>query len=258
MNWLTTILLAALLPSAHVKEIPSDVLSEPVIGIAEATDRLHKAAGGRVFFRLEGRITGVANDRFVLRDATGAVSVMSSCDDSWRPGDTIRLVGTALPGKNGSTELFVEALAIETLSNGKPDVPEQITPIALVRTGYDYKFVRLLGTVTDAFRDEVDPQWNILTIEADGGKAIVWLKDADRKQEELNTLIECVVSIDGITLPFHSGSRRYLGPYIQASSKDAIKIESQAPKDPFAAATKRGTPASVGGKGFVPALRKES
>ena len=257
MNWFITVLLAALLPSAHVKEIPPNVLSEPVIGIAEASDRLHKAAGGRVFFRLEGRITGMANDHFVLRDATGAVFVMSSCDDSWRPGDTIRLVGTALPEKNGSAELFVEALAIETLSNGKPDVPEPITPIALARTGYDYKFVRLLGTVTDAFRDEVDPQWNILTIEADGSKAIVWLKDADRKQEELNALIECVVSIDGITLPYHNGSRRYLGPYIQASSKDAIKIESQAPKDPFAAATKRSSPASLGGTNFGPGLRKE-
>ena len=83
MNWLTTVLFAALLPSAHVKEIPSNVLSEPVIGIAEATDRLHNAAGGRVFFRLEGRITGMANDHFVLRDATGSVFVMNSCDDSF-------------------------------------------------------------------------------------------------------------------------------------------------------------------------------
>ena len=118
MYFMGTVFLAALLPSAHVKEIPESVRTEPAISIAAATERLQKAAGARVFFRLEGNITSRAEDRFVLRDATGVAFAMVSCDNPWMPGDRVRLIGTALPHANGDTSLFVEALEIETIRHG--------------------------------------------------------------------------------------------------------------------------------------------
>ena len=235
MHLLFTVFLAALLPSAHVKEIPVSVLAEPVISITNAENRLQKAAGARVFFRLEGKIAARAEDRFVLRDATGAVFVMVSCDDRWQPGDSIRLVGTALPERNGGTGLFVEALSIKTLSHGQPETPITVTPVTLARSNHDLRPVRLTGTIIDAFRDEVDPLWNILILEADGTRATVWLLDPGKTQRELNALVEAVVSVDGISLPYHSGSRRYLGSWIQASSINSIHILTPAPADPFSA-----------------------
>ena len=233
---MATVFLAALLPSAHVKDIPDDVRAEPVISVAAATERLQKAAGTRVFFRLKGNITARAEDRFVLRDATGAVFVMVSCDDPWQPGDTIRLVGTALPERNGGEGLFVEALAIETLSHGEPETPVAVTPATLARNNHAFRPVRLTGTVVDAFRDEVDPKWNILILEADGSRAAIWMMKPSMTQKDLSALVEAVISIDGISFPYHNGSRRYLGAWIQAMSKDALRILAPAPADPFCAA----------------------
>ena len=236
MHFLYPVFLAALLPSAHVNEIPASVLTEPVISIADAEDRLRKAAGARVFFRLEGKITARAEDRFVLRDATGAVFVMVSCDDPWQLGDSILLAGTARPEQNGGTDLFVEALSLKTLSHGQPETPVAVTPATLARSDRNLRPVCLSGTITDAFRDEVDPLWNILILEADGARAAVWLMNPGMSQKELKALVEAVVSIDGISFPRHNGSRRYLGSWIQASSKDSIHILTPAPADPFSAA----------------------
>ena len=235
MNFLCTLFLAALLPSAHVKEIPESVRTEPVISIAAATERLQKAAGTRIFFRLEGSITARTEDRFVLRDASDATFAMVSCDDPWTPGDKVRLIGTALPHANGDPSLFVEALEIETIRHGQPETPISVTPRALAESDLNFRAVRLNGTVTDAFRDEVDPKWNILIVEASGSKAAVWMMHSDMKQGMLDTFVAAVVSIDGIRFPYHNGSRRYLGPWIQASSKDSIKIVTPAPEDPFSA-----------------------
>lgn len=235
MYFIGTVFLAALLPSAHVKEIPESVRTEPVISIAAATERLQKAAGARVFFRLEGNITTRAEDRFVLRDATDAAFAMVSCDNPWMSGDRVRLIGTALPHANSDTSLFVEALEIETIRHGQPETPIPVTPRALAESDLNLKAVRLNGTVTDAFRDEVDPKWDILIVEASGSKAAVWMMHSDMKQDVLDSLVAAVVSIDGIRFSYHNGSRRYLGPWIQASSRDSIKIVAPAPEDPFSA-----------------------
>ena len=57
MQFLLPVLFAALLPTAHVKEMPPDSQVGGTIAISEAAARRKTSGGERIFFRLEGKMS---------------------------------------------------------------------------------------------------------------------------------------------------------------------------------------------------------
>ena len=109
------IILAALVPSAFVKEIPDFIRTNEVISIAEARARLIANHGERIFFRTSGTI--IANrlepsSHFILLDSTAATDVLCSCDDKWQVGDEVTLICTAKQSTFVHPTLRSEALEI--------------------------------------------------------------------------------------------------------------------------------------------------
>ena len=234
MRFLSQIVLAAILPSSDVQEIPPHVLTNDVVSVSEASKMRLRSVEQRLFFRLEGRISAALAQTFVLRDNSGAVCVMVSCDEKWTPGDMVRIVATHLRKAPFDPLFVVEALNIEVLAHGTPDAIRPISPTRLSDDDCDFRPVRVAGIVTDAFRDEVSPEWNILIIESDGASAAAYFMDRQATQGGLNMMIDAVVSVEGVFFPAASGSRRYLGAWIQAFSKDSVHIVEPPVADPFA------------------------
>ena len=232
MRFLSQIVLAAILPSSDVQEIPSHVLTNNVVSIAEASKMRHNAKSKRLFFRLKGRISATLDKTFILRDDSGAASVMVSCDDRWSPGDTVRIVATHLRKEPFDPHFVTEALSIEVLAHGTPDTIRSASP-AMLSDELAFCPVRVEGVVTDAFRDEVSPNWNILTIESEGAHVAAFFEDRNASQGGLNRMIDAVISIDGVFFPASSGSRRYLDAWIQVFSKESVHIVEPAAADPF-------------------------
>ena len=230
---LITLLFAALLPSAHVKEIPAYVFTNKVVSIADVAAQSRKSIGTRMFFRIEGKIVGSFENSFILRDNFGSANVMVSCDDPWSLGDTVQIVGTHLRNVPFDPLLVIEALSITLINHGQPNQPVEVSLPELTKGGFDLKLVRFEGVVTDAFRDEVDTKWNILSLEADGETVSVHFFDPEMQQNKLNDMVDARVSVDGMFFPLPGGSRRYLGSWVQAISRDSIRTVTPPPKDPF-------------------------
>ena len=233
MRFLSQIVFAAILPSSDVQEIPSHVLTNDVVSIAEASKMRQRAEGQRLFFRLEGKIASAACDTFVLRDSSGSANVMVSCDDKWSPGDMVRIVATHRRKEPFDPLFIVEALAMEVLEHGEPDAVRHVSPADLAGGDCDFRPVRVEGVVTDVFRDEVSPDWNIAVIEAGGASVAAFFQDRQASQAEMNGIIDAVVSVEGLYYPAQSGSRRYLEAWVRAFSKESVRVVKPPAADPF-------------------------
>ena len=233
MSLSSIFLIAALLPSASVREIPSDVRSEPVTTCAAANARQSAKPDKRIFFRLCGRVVAELGPRFVLEDASGAALVIVSCDTPYRRGDVLSLVCTAFQ-PSSYTFLITEALDFTVIAHDPPPPVVSISPADLISGRHAFREVALTGVVTDTFHDEVDVNWCIVTVEAEGSKAMVWVPEQTISAPRLASLVDASVCITGVAFPSINSSRRYLRQWMQTTSADNIRILEPAPADPFA------------------------
>ena len=233
MSLSSIFLIAALLPSASVREIPSDVRSEPVTTCAAANTRLSARPDERIFFRLQGDVVADLGSRLVLEDASEPALVIVSCDVPYRCGDRLSLVCTAYQPTPGPF-LIAEALDFTVISHQPPPPVAAVSPADLISGRHAFREVRLSGIVTDAFHDEVGVDWCIVTVEAEGAKAMVWVPGQTITEDRLAALVDASVSVSGVVFPSINSSRRYLRQWMQTASADAIRILEPAPADPFA------------------------
>ena len=239
MCFFLTALLAALLPTAFVKEVPAAVRKEKPITIAEARARLIANHGERIFFRTKGTI--IADKRgkttdFILLDKTAATSTICSCDDPWQFGDEISAICTAMQPEYENPTLISEALEITVLHHQTPATPNFILhPVDLAGHRNDFNLVKIEGVVIDAFRDDANPQWTILVLAKDDVQTMVWTHTEDLGKDRPVALIDSVMRITGIVLPDLSNFYRARGPWVLASSQDALQVIRPPPEDPFGA-----------------------
>lgn len=233
MSILSTILIAALLPSASVREIPSAVRTEPETTCAAANARLSARPDERIFFRLRGRVVAELGPRFVLEDVSGTALIIVSCDTPYRRGDVLSLVCTAFRPSPDSF-LIAEALDLAVIAHDPPPPVAAVSPADLISGRHAFREVALTGVVTDAFPDEVDIDWCIVIVESEGSKAMVWVPGQTITEDRLAALVDASVRITGVVFPSINSSRRYLRQWMQTASADAIRILEPAPADPFA------------------------
>ena len=230
------IILAALVPSAFVKEIPDFIRTNEVISIAEARARLIANHGERIFFRTSGTI--IANrlepsSHFILLDSTAATDVLCSCDDKWQVGDEVTLICTAKQSTFVHPTLRSEALEITVHQHTTPSEPSFIHPADLIGHRNDFNSVCIEGTVIDAFKDDRNAQWTILVLEQDDVQTMVWVHTENLGAAPLARIIDSEIRITGIVLPDLSNFYRARGPWVLATSSDSIKITRPQPTDPF-------------------------
>ena len=181
--------------------------------------------------RLEGNVVGLTSLGFSFKDNTGYLIVRNDTDVRPIPGDRINLAAKTRIDSIGN--LYVDATNIIVISHG-PALEHALVLSTDIKSGrYDYRPVTVKGIVTDAFRDEVDPNWNWLYIQDEGGHTVASFRDPLIKQRKLDELLDAEVTITGISKPSSHGSRRFFEKCIEISSRAEIHIEKPAPQDSF-------------------------
>ena len=205
--------------------------SPDVLTTAAGINALPSGYPMRATALLKGDVVGLTCMGFAFKDTTGRLIIGNSAGVEPVPGDRISLIAKTRIDSIGN--LYVDATNITVISHGP--APEHALVLSTdINSGrYDYCPVVVKGVVTDAFRDEIDPNWNWLYIQDEGGRTIVSFREPLTEQHELDGLLDAEVAITGICKPSSHGSRRFFGKCVEVSSRNDIHIVKPAPKDPF-------------------------
>ena len=186
-------------------------------------------------FQLEGNITEEIRGHFIFQDGTGGLAIIPTCTNAWRRGDRVRLIASNRPNCFGEIDFVACAESITVLSHGTPPPLVRTTPAGIAAGRHGFQHVEIEGVVTAIFKDEIDSEWRVLFVEADGHRCIVMGKDDELSGESPNTLLDAEIRVDGICFPYSNGARHYLGPWIRTMGANSIRIIRNPPADPFLA-----------------------
>ena len=174
---------------------------------------------------LTGVITAVSQYEFVLQCPSGKIWIDPITNNVWKLGDTVSVIGHPIKNsrlKPKSMPSFqVDGLTV--LSHGHVE-PKTVTPSQLGTGMFDYEQVTVAGVVTDAFRDEIDPDFVFVIIEAGGTKAISTFKDGGKvKAEKFEGLIDTAVSATGMCVTHYMDGRHNMNRFLWLTNLDAIR-----------------------------------
>ena len=172
-----------------------------------------------------------ANSRVLfVEDASGGIAI---CDwlhtSSSMPEAGDRLLITGITDCDGSAQATAKCRTCQVLSKGSPPAPLPADAARLLDGAYDYRLVRICGTVRDVFHDEIDPDWDYLVLSSDGNVVYVTFP----KSETGSSLIGADVAIVGVCNPFMSGRRRKAERFVTTDFATGITVLKAAYSDPF-------------------------
>lgn len=192
-------------------------------------------------YAVEGWVVSpVESDWTIFRDETGGLFADDECRRCRTPGERIRatLVRRSEKLADGRMTCHVAIAGAVSLGfDAAAAKPVEIVPADLTRPDlYDCRRVTVRGTVTDVIRDELDPNWVFLFVEADGARAVVpvMLVEGNRPFPSDDELIDAEVAATGVFLANSNAGRRHLGPHVANYDGHALKVMRPAPKNPFA------------------------
>jgi len=120
--------------------------------------------------------------------------------------------------------------SIEVMGYGSAPKPEEVS-ITDFRSGrFDCHYVKMRGTLRDAFDDEVDGNYTYLVLNCEGKL----LYAPTPRFKVSNGMIGAEVEIAGICDPMSIGERRYMGYTLLVQDINAIRILKASDEDAFA------------------------
>jgi len=216
---------------AHAAEQPFTTAADVT---AYGTARLLDATGHPA--QLSGTVDSHVCHGTILTDTTGAILIRPEpylASWAWQPGDQLSVFGHIQTSRQG--EIVVKVTDVRKTGHVTPAEPANVTVKDIAAGRITFRRVRLRGVVTNAFRDEIDPNWNWLYLTADGASTVVAFSDANMKQETLTGLVDATVDVTGVSLPALCGDRSFPGAYVEIASLDDLKVLEPPAADPFAA-----------------------
>lgn len=189
-------------------------------------------------FDVTGTVTRVPtriDDQFALTDGSFHSLMTDGVywpKDGIRVGDRIRASGSFVRSGMGGYN-YARADKIDILAHGEAPVPATATAAEINSGSRVHQVVRVLGTVIDVFRDELDPRYVhfVLFSENDYLYANAHFTGPDA---EVTRLIGATVTLTGLCPKLYRlSTRRVLGPQVQLTVPDDIRVLKPAPADPF-------------------------
>ena len=166
MNQLGRVLLLVVCAAASLSPAAEGPLRS-VAGVRALTD----ADATPRAFALDGTVTAlmpffVENESFVLESGGQPLHIVNSANVPLRLGDVVAARGEA----SHDPRLGVVAIARTIAVRGREDLPEPptVTPNDLQDPALLYRRVRISGTVTDVFRDDIDAAYACFLVKSRG------------------------------------------------------------------------------------------
>ena len=189
---------------------------------------------GRVDFNLSGQVlSDTSFIYFIFKDETGYQAINPVKSDDGRsvgPGDIVSVAGSIY--KPTHNWMDVKAKRIRIGSNAEIPPPVDIDAKKLFDSDMLYRFVRAEGVVIRATRDDLDEQYNWLTLRTESGMIQLAVLNTTLPLKKAEAMIDAEISASGFVRPFEN-LRKPLGFYIAIQPPGAITVDIPPPKDPF-------------------------
>ena len=187
-----------------------------------------------VLVELVGKITASNGRILVLDDGTGKVSVTPSKDFGCKRGDRVRLRGHVHAKHYGKVNRSIFAFSADVLGQETPVPPYRASVPECLSSFADLKEVLVEGVATDAFIDELDPNYLFIPIESEGLTVTAVLANPTASDiARAKSFIDAKISLHGICFPFSISPRRQFSRIISIASTDDITLLEPSPQDPF-------------------------
>ena len=132
-----------------------------------------------------------------------------------------------------SLQHIARANEIVVCGHGPLPTPEKLTPDQLLASDHDLRLVRVIGTITDAFKDEIDFRFNYVLVRHGAAVLPIAFQDTAVSEGDLQALVGAEVAAEGVCLSF-AGERKYLGPRLSIRGLQSITVLKASPANPFA------------------------
>ena len=185
-------------------------------------------------FEVTGQVVAVYPNRTVfLHDTSGFFEILFDKTHGLKAGAVVSVKGHTKfkHDTSGVRDLIGDSWEIK--GTAQIPQPERTTIASLAEDIHNTGFVKVHGTITDAFVDEIDSEWNYLILK-DGASVIhVAIADSGDMRKRLSDFVDSEVDVAGAAFPGHAGFRRFIGPFLRVWDESCIHITRPAPKDPF-------------------------
>ena len=186
-------------------------------------------------FALDVSVIATFGSRFTVEDQTGRIGVFW---EGPRRGEPLRLTAgdRAIIAGRTSVTLYHKQLLIATnaviTGHGKAREPINVTATKFFHSDLNHLPIRINGTVTDSFTDEIDPQCRFLMLHSEDRYVPIALSTARYPDASVEKFINAEVTVTGVCDPGIGDWRLFQGRGINGVS--GIEIRVPAAADPFA------------------------
>ena len=184
-------------------------------------------------FEVTGQVVAVYPNRTVfLHDTSGFFEILFDKTHGLKAGAVVSVKGHTKFKHDTSGVRDLIGDSWETKGTAQIPQPERTTIASLAEDIHNTGFVKVHGTITDAFVDEIDSEWNYLILK--DGASVIHVAIADSGlRKRLADFIDANVEVVGAAFPGHAGFRRFIGPFLRVWDESCIRITRPAPNDPF-------------------------
>ena len=227
-------LIAALFAASAVLYADADENPRPITSYAESLALSDAEFAESRPFEVTGQVIAVYPNRTVfLHDTSGFFEILFGKTHGLKAGEVVSVKGHTKFKHDTSDVRDLIGDSWETKGTAQIPQPERTTIASLAEDIHNTGFVKVHGTITDAFVDEIDSEWNYLILK-DGASVIhVAIADSGDMRKRLSDFVDSEVDVAGAAFPGHAGFRRFIGPFLRVWDESCIHITSPAPKDPF-------------------------
>ena len=150
----------------------------------------------------------------------------------FKPGNVIRAKGVVRSPASNPNALRADVATL--VAEGTPPQPVTVTTKDINNGMYLNRFVLLKGTLTEVFRDDIDPGYTYLIVTDETGSAYAHFRDgSDGQLEDLQQKIGATVSLSCFCFHhFHNGGRKHLGFELNLQQSADVNV-IQPPPNPY-------------------------
>ena len=230
----TRFLISALFAASAFFHADAEENPRPITSYAESLALSDAEFAESRPFEVTGQVVAVYPNRTVfLHDTSGFFEILFDKTHDLKAGEVVSVKGHTKFKHDTSGVRDLIGDSWETKGTAQIPQPERTTIASLAENIRNTRFVKVHGTITDAFVDEIDSEWNYFILK-DGASVIhVAIADSGDMRKRLSDFVDSEVDVAGAAFPGHAGFRRFIGPFLRVWDESCIRITRPAPKDPF-------------------------
>lgn len=234
--------LAILAVSAGTLRLNADVLTN-ICAVATALIDERHPVGGR--FDLTGQISRI---RSGSDGKTAATAIILSNEHgntilhvgkervdsgSLKTGDHIRVRGRIIKDHRDMNATVCDEITV--LGHASVPPPVKVSSEEILSGKVNFQNIILQGTVTDAFRDDIDERFAILVVNDGVDGIIVPIDATSATEEDIQSYIGAKVSVNGFCDPQPQTSRRRSYRQLATDGTNSLLILKRADSNPYSA-----------------------